>query len=100
MNFDAWSVDLKTASATHDSGFRIEIEGSPKDPSAVNPGRFPKELTGIEQVRLLRTGVEAIAKAAKAQRPVAQPAPKPRVSRHKPTRPVLSLKRKTMSEEA
>ena len=41
MNFDAWTVDLKSSSATHESGFRIDVEGNPKDPSAVNPGRFP-----------------------------------------------------------
>jgi len=99
MNFDAWSVDLKTASATHESGFRIEIEGNPKDPSAVNPGRFPKELSGIEQVRLLRIGVEAIAKAAKSHHSAPPAVPKPRVSQHKPTRPVLSLKRKVVTED-
>jgi len=100
MNFDTWSVDLKTASATHESGFRLEVEGNPKDPSAVNPGRFPKELSGIEQVRLLRIGVEAIAKAAMTQSSAPAIAPKPRVSKSKPTRPVLSLKRKIVTEDA
>jgi hypothetical protein len=100
MDFEAWTVDLKTLTATHSSGFRLEIEGNPKDPNAVNPGRFPKELSGIEQVRLLRTGVEAIAKAATGQGSVPPTAAKPRTSPHKPTRPVLSLKSKRSPEEA
>lgn len=111
MNFEAWTVDLTTLSATHESGFRIDVEGNPRDPSAVNPGRFPKGLNGIEQVRLLRHGVEAIAKAAKAgpgsQRSQAasvagkaaakEAVPRP-VRTDKPKRPVLSLKRKNTEE--
>jgi hypothetical protein len=98
MNFDAWIVDLPTLSATHESGFRIEVEGNPRDPQAVNPGRFPKEFTGIEQVRLLRVGVEAIAKAAKQQlASKAERQTQPVVPVRKPSqsgRPVLSLKKK------
>lgn len=97
MNFDAWTVDLTTSSATHECGFKIELEGDPQDPFAVNPGRFPAELTSIEQVRLLRIGVEAIAKMAKEsplEKSRPKPAPRqPRTQTSTPKRPVLSLKR-------
>jgi len=93
MDFDAWTINLSTLSATHESGFSIEIEGNPKDPSSVNPGRFPSNLSGIEQVRLLRHGMEAFAKeatkkASKAKKLVYDPPP------NKPKRPVLSLKKR------
>ncbi len=98
MNFEAWTVDLSTLTATHDSGFTIEVEGDPKDPSAVNPGRFPKELSGIEQARLLRYGMEALAKAAKAKsagaRANAPQKPAYTPPANKPKRPVLSLKKR------
>ena len=60
----AWSVDLKTKTATHTSGFSLTIEGNPKDPSAVSPGRMPKEMGAHEQVKLLRLGLEALAGAS------------------------------------
>ncbi|MEJ2419493.1 MAG: hypothetical protein P8Y45_21725 [Exilibacterium sp.] len=98
MDLEAWTVNLSTLSAEHESGFTIEIEGNPTDPSSVNPGRFPAELNSIEQTRLLRYGMEAIAKAAKSaktrtrasapKKPAYIPPP------NKPRRPVLSLKNK------
>lgn len=96
MDFEAWTVDLKTLSATHASGFRLEVEGSPKDPSAVHPGKFPQGLSSIEQVRLVRTGVEALAGAAK----VASAAKTKVIKKayvapaNRPKRPTLSLKKK------
>jgi hypothetical protein len=99
MNFEDWIVDLKTASATHACGFRVEVEGNPKDPSGVNPGRFPADLDGLSQVRLLRCGVDAIAAAAKQQK--AEPAKNLGLSEaekkafaNQPKRPKLSLKKK------
>ncbi|WP_206020052.1 hypothetical protein [Pseudomaricurvus alkylphenolicus] len=104
MDYSAWTVDLKTLSATHSCGFRIEIEGSPKNPNAVHPGKFPAGLTSIDQVRLVRTGVEALAEEAKkgvGSRPVA---PKPAYTppANKPKRATLSLKKRSKSapEEA
>ncbi len=64
MDFDAWVVDLTTGTATHDSGFVLRVEGSPRDPSAINPNNFPPNLSYIDQARLMRCGVEALAKAA------------------------------------
>ena len=98
MDFTAWTVDLSTLSASHESGFTIEIEGNPKDPSSVSPGRFPAQLSGVEQARLLRHGMEAIAKAAAKNRPA-----KPKKAAYvppanKPKRPVLSLKKRQISE--
>lgn len=95
MDFNAWIVDLPTLSATHACGFRLEVEGSPKDPCAVHPGKFPAGLSSIDQVRLVRTGVEAIAKAAN-NRPVKPVPPKPISAplKDKPSRPLLSLKKR------
>ena len=100
VNFDAWIVDLPTLSATHACGFRLEVEGSPKDPCAVHPGKFPAGLSSIDQVRLVRTGVEAIAKAAdsrSAKPSPSKPVPTQSVGaplKDKPSRPVLSLKKR------
>jgi hypothetical protein len=96
MDFDAWTVDLKTLSATHSCGFRLEIEGSAKDPSAVHPGKFPGGISGIDQARLVRTGVEAIAKAPSQSSARSAVAKKPayKAPANKPKRPVLSLKKK------
>ncbi len=112
MDYDAWTIDLPTLSATHACGFRLELEGSAKDPSAVFPGKFPTGLSSIEQVRLLRTGVEAIAKAAsghgntgytttapdvaalKATERKATADKYAQVFANKPERPVLSLKKR------
>ena len=89
MDYQAWTLDLKTLTATHTSGFTLQWEGSAKDPSAVHPGRFSKELSAIEGVRLLRHGVDFIAKSAtlttKIKTPYVPPA-------NKPNRPKLSLK--------
>ncbi len=95
MDFSAWVVDLKTLTATHDSGFRLEIEGSPKDPSAVHPGKFPKGLSSIEQVRLVRTGVEALATEAKQARSKSPAVVKKAYvpPANKPKRDTLSLKK-------
>jgi hypothetical protein len=89
MDYQAWTLDLKTLTATHTSGFTLQWEGSAKDPSAVHPGRFSKELTAIEGVRLLRHGVEFIAKSAAPAmiKKTSYVAPA-----NKPNRPKLSLK--------
>ena len=62
MNFDDWVADMATGTATHHSGFNLRIEGNPKDPSEVYPGKFPEGLSFIEQARLLRSGLEFLAK--------------------------------------
>jgi len=61
---NAWSVDLKSKTATHASGFSLTVEGNPKDPSSVSPGRTPKDIGAHEQVKLLRLGLEALAGAS------------------------------------
>lgn len=63
MNFDDWVADLATGTATHASGFSIRIEGNPKDPSDVHPGKFPADLSFVDQARLLRSGLEFLAKS-------------------------------------
>lgn len=64
MDFNAWAVDLAAGRVTHSSGFVLTVEGDPSDPSAVEPTNFPAELNFIEQTRLLRMGLEFLAKAA------------------------------------
>ncbi|MAZ86784.1 MAG: hypothetical protein CL693_04025 [Cellvibrionaceae bacterium] len=95
MDFSAWVVDLKTLTATHDSGFRLEIEGNPRDPSAVHPGKFPKGLSSIDQVRLVRTGVEALASESKQARAKSTAAVKKAYvpPANKPKRDTLSFKK-------
>lgn len=63
MNFEDWTADLAAGTATHASGFSIRIEGSPKDPTDVYPGKFPEGISFIEQARLLRSGLEFLAKS-------------------------------------
>ncbi len=101
MDFEAWTVDLKTLTATHSSGFRLEIEGNPKDPNAVHPGKFPVGMSNIDQVRLLRTGVEAIASEGKKARGAVSVTPRrTNVSvANKPKRDTLSFK-KSLSQRS
>lgn len=92
MDFEDWIVGSDGQSAKHASGFSLSVDGNPRDPQGVNPGRFPPELSVIDQARLLRHGVEAIAKAAKRK---AAPKPKPAMPKSNIDRPVLSIKRKS-----
>lgn len=94
MNFDSWNVDLETATAVHVCGFRLGVEGDLSNPSGVNPGKFPEGLSAVEQARLLRCGMEAIMKAAQNRsRNVSRAAFADKIAKHKPRRPVLSLKK-------
>lgn len=84
MDNNEWTIGADGRSATHSCGFTLTVEGNPKDPQSVNPGRFPAGLSAIEQVRMLRLGVEAIAAAAKSGQP----------KRNAPERPVLSIRKR------
>jgi hypothetical protein len=112
MNFEDWVVDMAANTVTHASGFSIRIEGNPKDPSDVYPGKFPEGISFVEQARLLRCGLEFLAKASSGTptswksspaRDAKSEAIKAReeLAKHfaeradKPDRPVLSLKKKT-----
>lgn len=64
MDFDAWVADLAAGIATHESGFTLQVEGNPRDPSAINPANFPANLSFVDQARLMRCGLEFLAKAA------------------------------------
>lgn len=64
MDFDDWVADPAAGKAVHSSGFMLKVEGNPRDPSSVDPGKFPTELNFIEQARLLRCGLEFLAKSA------------------------------------
>lgn len=107
MDFTAWTVDLASLSATHSCGFSLQVEGNPQDPSALFPGKFPAGLSSIEQVRLLRTGVEAIAKAAEgggysagySTRPAAPKKPAYKAPADKPARPLISLKKNRTEDQ-
>lgn len=105
-NINGWSIAPNGRKAQHESGFTVEVEGNPADPHSVNPGKFPQGLSAIEQVRLLRMGVEAIAQVAKqgngmgrkpqaaSRRPVYTP------PANKPARAKLSLKKKSEASPA
>lgn len=64
MDFDAWVANLAAGTATHESGFVLQVEGDPRDPSAINPANFPANLTFVDQARLMRCGLEFLAKAS------------------------------------
>lgn len=64
MDFEAWVADLAAGTATHESGFVLQVEGNPCDPSAINPAHFPANLSFVDQARLMRCGLEFLAKAA------------------------------------
>ncbi len=64
MDFDDWQVDLKRSLAVHSTGFRLTVEGDPRRPTGVLPGRFPDYLSAAEQAALLRRGINAIARKA------------------------------------
>ena len=96
MDFNDWTLAPDGRSASHSCGFTLSVEGNPRDPQGVNPGRFPPELSIIDQARLLRHGVEAIAKAAKGG---AAPKAPTVVTRPASDRPVLSIKRKSSDTE-
>lgn len=96
MDFNDWTIGADGRSASHSSGFTVSVEGNPRDPQGVDLGRFPPNLSVIDQARLLRHGVEAIAEAAKGIKPqAAAPVPSaPKVLRSNIDRPVLSIRRK------
>jgi hypothetical protein len=106
MNLDEWTVDMTLNTLTHVNGFTIRFEGDPKDPSEIFPENFPANMSFIEQTRLLRKGLEFLAKFAgsstwKPAQPVKSEAVKAReeLARQfaerpdKPQRSVLSLKK-------
>ena len=64
MDFDAWVADLAAGTATHESGFVLQVEGDPRDPSAINPANFPSNLSFVDQARLMRIGLEFLVKEA------------------------------------
>lgn len=64
MDFENWDVDLAAGEARHESGCVVRVEGDPANPSSVDPTNFPKSLSFLDQARLLRCGVEALAKAS------------------------------------
>ncbi len=112
MNFEDWAVDVTAGTATHVSGFSIRIEGNPKDPSDVYPGKFPEGISFVDQARLLRSGLESLAKSSGNTPKSWQSSPvqdakseaikaREELAKHfaertdKPDRPVLSLKKKS-----
>ena len=64
MDFDTWVADFAAGTATHESGFVLNVEGDPCNPSAINPSNFPSSLSFVDQARLMRCGLEFLAKAA------------------------------------
>lgn len=104
--FSEWQLDLDEGSALHTSGFSVRIEGDPRDPSAVTPGSSGANVSVVDQARLLREGMAALAAAAgplqarttttrvksQAQR-TAEARAKLFAEAAKPERPKLSLKK-------
>lgn len=104
--FSDWQLDLGEGSALHSSGFSLRIEGDPRDPSSVTPGSSAANVSVVDQARLLREGMAALAAAAgprpprstttivksQAQR-TAEARAKLFAEANKPERPKLSLKK-------
>lgn len=65
IDFDAWTVDLLSGTARHTCGAVIQVDGDAANPSSVDPNHFPKNLDFLQQARLLRSGMEALSKAAR-----------------------------------
>ncbi len=116
IDFEDWDVDLKKLSATHSCGFTLTIEGSVRNPSVVHPGPFPKHLSALDQVRLLRHGVEAISKAGKEDSsfrdapsnrrydrsnssPKVVKKPSTAIKSNRAKKPILSLKKKSSEKQ-
>lgn len=94
MNYESWNVDLNSASAVHVSGFKVGVEGDPRNPTGVYPGPFPEDLSPVDQARLLRCGLEAIITEAKKRiQAVKHEVFAEGAAQRKPSRPVLSLRR-------
>lgn len=106
MNLDDWTVDTTQNTLTHTNGFILRFEGDPKDPSEIYPENFPTNMSFVEQTRLLRAGLEFLAKFAgssvwKPTQPIKSEAVKAREELakqfaerpDKPQRSVLSLKK-------
>lgn len=102
MDFDSWHVDLAQATVRHPSGFRIAIEGNLAEPHAIEPSDFPEGLTPAEQARLMRCGMQALMKAARAnsaRRPRATAVPPRPQFKNQIARPVLSLKSRSKESQ-
>jgi len=113
MNYSNWTVSEDGQSAQHESGWDIRIQGHPKNPYEVSPGSLPTGINGLDQVRLLRYGLEAIATACKAgsddsyntkqsasvkSHTVRQAAKVMTLDPNRKRKPILSLKRKVSVE--
>ncbi|MDQ2075291.1 hypothetical protein [Marinimicrobium sp. ABcell2] len=104
-SFDGWEINLAEGRALHRTGFSLQVEGDPKDPSAVAPGNPPNHLSVAEQASLLREGMAALAAASgpavrsgprvksRAQQEAEAQAKLFAERSDKPTRPRLSLKK-------
>lgn len=68
IDYEAWTVDADEGVARHASGAVICIEGDPANPTAVDPKDFPKDLSFLDQARLLRCGMAALAAGAGSAR--------------------------------
>lgn len=116
MDFNNWVADVAAGTATHASGFTLKVEGNPADPSGVAPGKFPPDMSFVDQARLLRCGLEFLAKQSSAsggsgyvrreddrkslaiREREAQARRFAEQRQDKPQRSVLSLKRKTTAD--
>lgn len=104
---EGWDIDLTQQRAQHHTGFSVQVEGDPKDPSSVAPGPAPAHLSAVDQAQLLREGMEALAAAAgsagrtgpriksRAQQRAEAQAKLFAERSDKPERPRLSLKKTT-----
>jgi len=95
VSTNEWDVNMDSQLATHASGFTVRVDGNPRSPTGVSPNNVPAGMNVAEQARLLRIGMDLIAKGAvsKPKRPAVKPARRVLAENHKPKRPVLSLKK-------
>jgi hypothetical protein len=110
-SFEGWEIDLGQNRALHHTGFSLQVEGDPKDPSSVAPSNAPNHMSVADQALLLREGMAALAAAAGPANLRSGPRIKSRAQQEaearaklfaersdKPVRPRLSLK-KTLNSQ-
>src|SRR5690625_7220915 len=64
LRFEDWDVDLTQQRAQHHSGFSLQVDGDPRDPSGVVPSGAPEHLSAVDPALLLREGMAVLAAAA------------------------------------
>ena len=87
-NLGHWELDRPTMQVKHSSGLCLQIEGRFSEPSAVIPVSVPRDISAPALATLIRQGADYCRKQKEQDIRPQKP------ERPKPTRPVLSLKKR------